>query len=706
MKKISGLLALPLLLSALYSCAPDNTAGKNSFKLYYSGVSDIAPSTDFSLAPSYYGAKPGDFRITGVDFGGEKIETECFSVDSESGVFSATNTGTLGLGLYKISISCVSGGTLCSFKDIISVNLMRPVPESISAEPALVQVDLGDILDGKTDLPVSRIVAKEGAVTIKNYSVANVYLEGVLANKYKDSFTISPEGVVSAVTGNMDCVPGKYTLDIKLITYIVGEASEEGIYKNAVTFDITSKPLALTYSPDKDEVEKGYENKSKTPVLTGSLDDAVFEILSRTNPGFPVSIDASTGVITSDARGMEVGDECSVSVKVTNKYGSAEFADVYNIKVIDFIEPIQNFSYPAATEAVKGVAFSVAPAEIDGGKVEFSFVDLPETLKELSLNSVTGVISADKGNKIAIGEYTVKVKAGNIKGSIEADFKLNVIANPNSFTYVHWGNNLGLTPAKDYASQYRVESASGTFPVVESDIPAGRTVKFSNVSASTKTTAAVDASSGEITLSGLNGGNACFVVIKVTVSNGTEDDPAAVSKCFPVFFQKLTAVDGVTVDYKPFAFRVNPKTGGTSAVPVITGTDLSNFSMDYRRNFNWYNVNGPASHGNGTPSDEGSLIRALWTAYYASVSKSANYGSKDPVSYYSNASGLTNALMYAAADHSVVVNPEKWKDAAGNYADGVFQGQMTFVYNSTGDGINNGKQVFPIAVWFDTDLIK
>ncbi len=87
--------------------------------------------------------------------------------------------------------------------------------------------------------------------------------------------------------------------------------------------------------------------------------------------------------------------------------------------------------------------------------------------------------------------------------------------------------------------------------------------------------------------------------------------------------------------------------------------------MDYRRTFNYYNFAGP--HTDGQPATAGSFMNTVWTSYYTSIGSSeVKTGSKDPVSYYSNASRLSSALCYVdPVTKSLVVNPNKWVDANG-----------------------------------------
>lgn len=84
-----------------------------------------------------------------------------------------------------------------------------------------------------------------------------------------------------------------------------------------------------------------------------------------------------------------------------------------------------------------------------------------------------------------------------------------------------------------------------------------------------------------------------MILVKATTGKGTAGE---ITIKTPVFIHCSGAVAGVTVNYTPFVFQVNPRTGGSSVAPTITGTDLSTFIADYRRTFNYYNINGPAEH--------------------------------------------------------------------------------------------------------------
>ena len=272
---------------------------------------------------------------------------------------------------------------------------------------------------------------------------------------------------------------------------------------------------------------------------------------------------------------------------------------------------------------------------------------------------------------------------------------------------MHWGNNLNLSPAQNYASQYRVTSNNAllslSIPVAETDIPEGVEVEWTIDNSSSSISGGSIDENGTITFTaGWTNAKVLMILVKATTGKGTAGE---ITIKTPVFIHCSGAVAGVTVNYTPFVFQVNPRTGGSSVAPTITGTDLSTFIADYRRTFNYYNINGPAEHKNGQPGGgNDTFMYSLWKAYYESIGvASVNTGQKWPLSYYENTSRLAAPLGYVDATNNcaVKINPNKWLNEYG-YANGVMIGQMTFVTDGNSGGVSSGSSMFPLAIWFDT----
>jgi hypothetical protein len=167
------------------------------------------------------------------------------------------------------------------------------------------------------------------------------------------------------------------------------------------------------------------------------------------------------------------------------------------------------------------------------------------------------------------------------------------------------------------------------------------------------------------------------------------------------------------VKYTPFVFQCNPKTGGTSVVPEITKADgsaltdeeLAKITMDYRRSFNYWNVDGPDSHANGGPNaNKDNFMSKLWSDYYTAINVTYNSGSRDPMSAYGR-KFQDKCLGYVMKEtRALYIAPEKWRDDNG-YADGIFTGQITMLDTGADPaGAASPYRMFPLFVWFDTEF--
>ena len=691
------------------ACEPEGITDTSDFTLYYPGITDIGPSTNFSVSPSYHGAAPADFRIYKITHEGKDFQTECFSVDVETGVLSLSGTDALPVGKYSVSIACKSAGVEYRFADAVTVNMMKPVPDGITMQPAELTVKLDDVIAG-TSLPTSQVTTEGGHISIKGYAIASVRKDGVLVAKYDNLFKINASGVLSIIGGNEDFQPGKYEFDLKLNTYIVDGDSQDGIYQNALTINVTSGPLALSFSPSQGKVEAGLAMKSKAPIVKGSKDGLKFDLKSVTPKCDWVKVEASTGIITiAEGNDLVIGDRYVVSMIATNKYGSRDFEDVYTITVVDFIQPITEFSYPAHEDVIQTLPVNAVP-HIAGEDVTFYFKEeLPAALAELQLNAETGAITAPKGNNIPVGEYSVTIVAENIKSSLETVFSFKVVENPYYFTIVRWGNNLGLEPAEDYADQFRFteKNKDYTLPVISHDIPADAPVAYQVNKLWAQDGVSVEAN-GTITVT-TSRFERPMNVLKVNVTVGG-DDPAAITRTFYVFYHnKFLISNKFYIEYTPFVFQVNPKTGGTSSAPVVTGKDgndiSSTFAMDHRGGFNFWCFDGKYSSSNQKPADKGSFMNNLWTQYYKGIggeNATVNTGERNPISAY-NFNATYRLAYYRQEDLRMVVNADKWRDTDGNYANGIFLGETQVDNNGKTDPtVSNGPRTYVMWIWFDT----
>ena len=724
MRLLSVMTIVGCLSAVMTSCTTEGLITDTASSLFYSGVSEISPGTNINITPTYHGSKPSEFELIGIKHNGMPYESECFVVDKETGMFSINGSENLPTGKYSISVACRFDGVRMEFKDAISINMLKPIPEGIYLEPSEITIGLAAIHNGETELPTAQITTDGNRhVEIKKHLIANVYHNGVAANECKEWFDLNPTtGKLSIIAGNKSFEAGVYTFDFKLTTYMVGEQDEDGIYSNALRIDVTSAPYGLTYNPTSVLIEKGYSGKSGKPEFQGSKDELVFSLKSVSPANtIGITIDDATGIIRfPETSAVNEGDQYIVSVTATNKYGTKDFENIFAFDVTDFIYPISEVTYENIAEVITGVAINHPISKMVGDEVTFAFDNLPESLSALKIDPATGTVSCPKGVELPVGNHTINVYAKNIKGEFKTSFTINVVPNPFKFTHVYWGNNMGLTPIEEYGNQFRIEAGDQPLVVdiVKTDIPAGVPVKFTltnktNLSAAPMG-AKIDSKTGQLTItSGHDKGNNAIqthvAVITVTVGGDSE---AAVTKQIPLFVDQAGFRNGYRVEYTPFAVRINPKTGGQSTAPKITKEDggaFSGFTLDYRRNFYFYKLGGPEQHVEGKLATN-TFLYAPWSKYFTALNKSVNTSACAPVSWYGDKNGERGTISLTACyiqpgDLKLIVNPDKFVDDYG-YADGCMRGTMQYNINNVDPVNTGGTEVFPLIIWLDPSYTK
>ena len=735
LKFVGVMIAAIAFMFGFTSCNDDTTTDSTSFALYYTSMTDISPTMTGTIAsPTYKGAEPSGFSIAGVTFGDDNqpYTGDSFSINETTGAVDINNTSELQIGKYKISVSCIAGGKSYHFQDAIIVNFMKAVPDGITVEPAELLVEYADIINTEDQtivLPTAQVKTDGDHISIKGYEISGIRKEGeVIENFPNPLFAISNTGEISIVKGNQSIEIGTYVLSLKLNTAVAGSDSEMGLFADAVKINVISKPLSLTYNPKEDLLEESttneteYISKSKEPTLEGSLEGVNFSIASVSPPTDKISIESETGkIIIAKGHGFKKGESYSVSVLVKNQFceEGVVFENAFKINIVEFIQPIENFSYPETTvkQALK-INVQKDPAFQGGGNLKFEFSEEDKVKYDgiLTLDERTGDISAPKYNTLIPGIYEIHVIATNNKTvegeEDEAVLKLTITENENYFTTINYGNNLGNSESElegeEYHNQYRYKGAS-SFKTPKEYTPtllglqgSGQQVQWSIKKGKfigpdeDKNKATIDDRTGKIIVSGVQDKQVNFVLVTAIVGTGDE----AIERTVPFFISIYNGTNQGNVLYTPFVFRVNPKYGGRSIAPVVN-KETAPF-LDFRRKFTYINIDGVDS--NGTPfisnedelgSNHNNFLGSMWDSYGA---PNAN---KNPVSYFLNRNDLGKALLYVdnATDYAVVVNPNKWYN--DGYADGIFSGAMTF--STTESGVNTGTEIYPMVVWFDKD---
>lgn len=718
-KAIAALVALTAIIVSVSSCKAELT-DTGAFALHYPGITDIGPSTNMDITPTWHGGTPESFEIFSIKREGEAVTAECFSIDPTSGVFSIRKSDNLPVGKYHIGIACKVGGERHEFAEAIIVNMMPAIPEGIKVTPDKITILLSQVtnLGSDEELPTAQITTEGEHISIRNYLISGVRRDGKALADWDGLFSVDKSGKFSILKNNKFNA-GVYVIDFKLTTMVFGADSEEGLFSDALTVEVASAPTSLVYNPSAAKVEAGESYTSPVPEFIGSVTGLEFSIKKVVPESDKFSIDKTSGVITL-AKGHEyaIGDEIVLSVSAKNNYGERDFDQVLRIGIVEYIAPITLLAYNDTT-VWEGTKVNLKPKQSDGDEVTYSFEELPDALKELTIDELNGTISVPKKNKIAQGEYSFKVKAQNPKGSLSATVKWNTIENPYAFTFVRWGNNLGLNPIQNYADQFRVSTTGPTtIPVIESDIKEGIEALYEIKGGSNTKCVSIDEKTGKLTTDPsvfegkIANMRAHFVFVNIKTGAGTSGE--TVMK-IPVFFDfnAPRTEGGYSIQYNPFAVRCNPKTGTTSVPPtilknniVVRGEELKNITMDFRRSFNYWNLNGPASHNNGAPdAEKTTFLSAVWSTYYSSINVAYNKSSRDPISSYGRPEHIAKTAGYLRQeDLALYIAPEKFMDDNG-YANGIFTAQV--VFGSDGKdpaGAKDPYRLFPLFVWFDTNF--
>ena len=721
------------------SCDDETTTDKTEFALYYSSLTDISPSMDGSIAsPTYIGAAPSDFAITGISYGEENevYSGQSFVINSEIGVINISNTQELKIGKYKISVSCIAHGHTHFFNNAVVVNFMKAVPEGIKVTPAEIKVDYADATGNNkvVKLPTAQVTTDGNHISITGYQISNIKKgDEIIQNFPNPLFEISNSGEIRIVKDCSRFEIGTYVLSLKLNTAVADGNSELGLFQDALKICVTSKPLDLTYNPNSDLLEEETDGnitnyKGTAPKYVGSTEGLNLSIASviPSDGKDKFTIDPTTGAISvAEGHGFKKGASYVVSVLAKNEFSTEGvlFEDVFKLEIVEFIAPIEHFNYTETT-VKQAMKFNIQKnPDFKGGgnlKFELSAADKAKYKGILTLNEETGEISAEKYNKLSIGTYDINVIATNNKGSEKAIVKLNIVENKNFFSYISYGNNINDSKKAGniFDNQFRFYKDSEMNQVkltASTDIKEAAGLKWTVEAKSQMKGIVINTNNGELTLSkeGWKTHQLGYIFVTATKGEGEE----SITRTVPVFFHFSGKIGENTIEYTPFVLHVNPKVGGRSVVPDISKRD--GFLMDYRRSFVYNNIDGVRN--DGTPLESGDInaksnpnqfLRNIW----GSVANSTNYGAKLPMSFY-DGTGKTrktddelknHTITYIDNDptqnqYSVVVNPNVWYD--NGWADGIFVGQMTFVNtNNPGELAGSKNQIFPIAIWLDKDF--
>lgn len=737
-----GVLWLVASVCILVSCSDDTDEAGGNFKLYYPDMTDIGPSmTGVKIpAPSFQGATPSEFTITSVTLNDEAIETDCFVIDEATGEITINSTAETAVGEYKLTVACSAAGRYFTFKDIIKVTFLPRAPEGTVADPNNILVMYSVVSDPNniTKLPTAQVKTEGEHVSITKYSIGTVTANGEVVEKPEEMFEVSASGEISIIKSNRFQRGVTYLISLKLETAATGHTP--CIATDILSVEVASEPFSLIYPeynteegwkmPNTSEDEGGSSYTSEIPIFVGSTDGVKYWIEIDNEKGKDkIQINETTGVISvPQGHGFDVGDKFNINVFVANTYlTEGKKLATLKLEVTKFYKPLtDNLVFYTATTAEQTDAFTINTANwLDWGYSDLRFDLLKGWESRLSIDPATGTISANENNSISIGEYDVPFRVTNGDGTMkEYSFKLTINENTTKLVWINCGNNLGengtALKGEQYENQYRYQTRD-ELSAAKIEIKAN----LANVTFSLLRENVFDTSSnGFMTAITVENGHTYLTVsslktnikgVFVKMIKGSTDDGQELTIPLFIHFNEQTPghltskgqkQGDYVVEYTPFVFRVNPKVGGTMTtvckmykVEANTKTEVSNFQMDFRREFTYKNYSTSYSLGEGKPTSGGQqFMTYLW-----GKCNTTNYNAKSPLSQYNNDTDIK--LGWINDDNTAFIKENIWEQN-GVWANGFMKPEMCFDINTPidtafpGDATNQNR-LSPLMIWLD-----
>lgn len=725
---------------------------------YATNTLTIAPDGDDYVipAPEYEGYAPYRFAFTSITLDGSSYSDDThFSIAADNGKITVTNTSTLEVGTYLLSVSCESNAVHYEWPDAVRVEVIKLIGDVVAVNIVAPEVSMkDDLLTAEGDFLVAEASfteAREGAVlsiahVINDRDEAHAIAWFRLSEDNRLYFRHETASEVEA---------GIYTVSLK----VTDANGDEGIVPS---FDITvtAEPYSLVYEPAVLETQERGSKVEATASVKGNPNGLSFEfgsVLKKSGEenlpaeesliGKLFTIGQENGTVAVDPAAMTGSDSYAgeyifnILVKNADSEDGVLFENVLSAVILEYQEPISGFSYNTATVAIGKTAVIEKEEGFVGGSPVFTFAEGTDQkyLDAIELDPATGTLTFREGNSLAGGSHSVTIVAKNNSGSVEATFEF-VVIDPTTFSYFTYGSNYVEAGSPEEAiagkhtSHFRYsENGEYTLPLPTGDFYPG-TLKWSVKNILKVSTSSIDEKTGELTVTTDCSASSQIACVLVTATLGEK------SVTSPVFFNVPLELSGpmYTVTYSPFVARINPAKSGVVYIPApAVSPEPAQFKSDFRTGFNYVNWEG--TYDDGTPLESGALansdpdnsllnnpLKYLWV-YTENNGKlggsnGCNFGSKSGMSE----EGVTDqsiigrmAAYISQSDNRIVINSQNWvirpfgktitmgKGVNVDYTNdrsGTFDG--LFYCTSVFDDIKNGKDPYRAVtncIWIDKD---
>jgi len=322
-----------------------------------------------------------------------KNAPEGISIHPETGVISAEDGNTVEIAEHVMDVVVTCSEGEITYKNAITINCEKEI-----IMPADLLYENQSIVIGQELSVLPTVTGNE--------------LEFVLATDAPDAISINAETGELSLEANNDLAIGEYDI---VVTASNSKGSVEGTLHLTVTALV---PANLVYDPATISIKMGEAFTSATPSIENG-ENVTYSISNSDQ----FTIDSKTGVISVLEDNTIPAGDYNLNVLVAYEGGAVTFESIYKVTVIDGAVAPADLSYEDK-EIVEGEALTANPASITGTELTFELA--AGSPAQFTIDASTGKIKLTEGNDLAVGEYTITVKASNTKGSTEGTLKVVV----------------------------------------------------------------------------------------------------------------------------------------------------------------------------------------------------------------------------------------------------------------------------------------
>lgn len=477
---------------------PEITAGVS-----YNPTTKIYPNKTFEFVPEVDADKAENFAIQSVFFGETQCKENYFTINSATGVVTATIPSEIALGDYLVSITCVLDGQKFILRNALTLTAIPGIPDvNIDESPKTLRYESLQQESTAALSFVSVLVVNESApltgIEIRNIRKGDEPVEGG-----EELFTVDSKALTITPLRSDSWTLGTYTADLKINTESFSAESGEGLLEDALVFNVEALPVLLTYP----EAGNFYQNQAKT--YAARFEDAVptdIAIKSVTVDGTPLadwsnllSIDEKADITVAAISDAKVGEyKISVSYKYAGQNLSTD--DALCVRCIaglpeslsssDFkrlFEPaelaegsaaIEGFKITPVGESAEVVSYVIAGASLNGAAFEWNG---RMSLDKDVLNLVKGTWDE--------GDYSIDIRC--VTASFDENYDKGVFNGAIQFSVY---NAVELTYENASKKEHAPWSIKPSTPM-----PSGFTYAFTNPDAAYISALSLNPATGELT---------------------------------------------------------------------------------------------------------------------------------------------------------------------------------------------------------------